>query len=439
MKKLIYFIIIIVLIGGMIGANPSFSLADSWMSYDSMDLLKGTVWISHDSMDLEPLKGTVWMFSYTVGSGNHVDTITFSNDVVTTSSGTTVLLCKNQDNRDGGTVYADMSGFGRGFVAKIYSYFLDDNYNFIISGDTASGIYFRNNSTGSYISQYELHGVRISGPPIAQSGTIPIPVSQNAYNYPSAVNPVMQSNPANCQPFAIGDLSTGNLSLQVGLPAFSSGVDIYLAIGFADALFLIDGSNILHPASELTVLPKWKTNNTAAITESLYGNITTSLLPAGVYNLYSVVVPAGETDFSHYYFWATSFACSIDPRNVDNDGDGFTENQGDCRDDDDSINPGAIEICGDGIDQTCNNFDAPCDGGIVNQQCDDGECWLDISGEAQGQDRILESLNLGKNCICEDFGYSYVWWCEYQGGTGYIEGTAPGNCPSYNHPLYSKE
>ena len=293
MKKLNYFIIIVILIGGMIGANPSFSLADSWMS--------------HDSMDLEPLKGTVWMFSYTVGSSNHVDTITFSNDVVTTSSGTTVLLCKNQDNRDGGTVYADMSGFGRGFVAKIYSYSLDDNYNFIISGDTASGVYFRNNSTGSYISQYELHGVRISGPPIAQSGTIPIPVSQNAYNYPSAVNPVMQSNPADCKPFAIGDLSTGNLSLQVGLPAFSSGVDVYLAIGFSDALFLVDGSNALQSTSGISVLPKWKTNVYGAIAESLYGNIPTSLLPAGVYNLYTLVVPTGETDFSHYYFWSTNF------------------------------------------------------------------------------------------------------------------------------------
>jgi hypothetical protein len=65
---------------------------------------------------------------------------------------------------------------------------------------------------------------------------------------------------------------------------------------------------MLHPASELTVLPQWKTNNTAVIYKSLYGDIPTSLLPPGTYDLYLVVVPTGATDFSHYYFWYTSFS-----------------------------------------------------------------------------------------------------------------------------------
>jgi len=136
----------------------------------------------------------------------------------------------------------------------------------------------------------------------------PPPSNQSAWNYASTQNPIKESNPTECKPFAVGDLSSGNLSLQVGLPAFSSGVDIYLAIGFADALFLIDGSNVLHSSTEVTVLPKWKTNISAAIDESLYGDIPTSLLPAGVYNLYTLVVPTGETDFSHFYFWSTSFS-----------------------------------------------------------------------------------------------------------------------------------
>jgi YD repeat-containing protein len=44
----------------------------------------------------------------------------------------------------------------------------------------------------------------------------------------------------------------------------------------------------------------------------------------------------------------------------DADGDGFTVAQGDCNDFDASIHPGAVEICGDGIDQNCDGHDEPC-------------------------------------------------------------------------------
>ena len=45
------------------------------------------------------------------------------------------------------------------------------------------------------------------------------------------------------------------------------------------------------------------------------------------------------------------------PEDVDNDGDGFTENQGDCNDADATIFPGAPDPNGDGIDQNCDGFD----------------------------------------------------------------------------------
>ncbi|MCK5681664.1 DUF1566 domain-containing protein, partial [bacterium] len=49
-----------------------------------------------------------------------------------------------------------------------------------------------------------------------------------------------------------------------------------------------------------------------------------------------------------------------DPDDIDNDGDGYSENQGDCNDAEATIHPGATEICGDGIDQDCNGSDLIC-------------------------------------------------------------------------------
>lgn len=50
--------------------------------------------------------------------------------------------------------------------------------------------------------------------------------------------------------------------------------------------------------------------------------------------------------------------CQVDPQDVDDDADGFSENQGDCNDLDLLTYPGAVEIPHDGIDQNCNGYDA---------------------------------------------------------------------------------
>ena len=59
-----------------------------------------------------------------------------------------------------------------------------------------------------------------------------------------------------------------------------------------------------------------------------------------------------------------NFVCEED---VDNDSDGYNENQGDCDDTDATIYPGALEICGDGVDQDCNGHDLNCEGPVYGE------------------------------------------------------------------------
>jgi hypothetical protein len=48
------------------------------------------------------------------------------------------------------------------------------------------------------------------------------------------------------------------------------------------------------------------------------------------------------------------------PNDIDNDGDSYTENQGDCDDTDPMTNPNALDFCGDETDQDCNGTDLAC-------------------------------------------------------------------------------
>jgi hypothetical protein len=54
----------------------------------------------------------------------------------------------------------------------------------------------------------------------------------------------------------------------------------------------------------------------------------------------------------------------------DDDGDGYSEVEGDCDDANAEINPDAIDVCGDGIDQDCSGQDRSCTAE------DDDDDWL---------------------------------------------------------------
>ncbi|HEX6178226.1 MAG TPA: MopE-related protein, partial [Thermoanaerobaculia bacterium] len=54
----------------------------------------------------------------------------------------------------------------------------------------------------------------------------------------------------------------------------------------------------------------------------------------------------------------------------DGDGDGYTTAQGDCNDGNAAVNPGAAEVCNDGIDNDCDGFVDSLDSSCQTGGCD---------------------------------------------------------------------
>lgn len=119
-------------------------------------------------------------------------------------------------------------------------------------------------------------------------------------------------------------------------------------------------------------------------------------------------------------------SCVIAP---DEDSDGYTVEQGDCNDFDSLVHPGAVEVCGDGIDQDCSGADLLCpaepdldsDGFTISQ----GDCNDEDNRIYPGALEVC-SDNIDQNCDgVADEG------CPSEPPTGGHEGltyTGPGMC-----------
>ena len=115
-------------------------------------------------------------------------------------------------------------------------------------------------------------------------------------------------------------------------------VDISQGIALATIQINIDDADVLPAGTPFT--------DSAGTTPTSLGGI----------NIYSI--SANMEVYFDDFCYGEGFIGNTDPEpDVDNDGDGFTEAQGDCNDNDATIYPGAEEICDDGIDQDCNGVD----------------------------------------------------------------------------------
>jgi len=74
---------------------------------------------------------------------------------------------------------------------------------------------------------------------------------------------------------------------------------------------------------------------------------------------------------------ARKLAAASTDANVDDDGDGYTENQGDCDDTDSAVNPGTAEVLNNGKDDDCNqstsDIDVDLDGYGTDTDCNDND------------------------------------------------------------------
>jgi hypothetical protein len=99
---------------------------------------------------------------------------------------------------------------------------------------------------------------------------------------------------------------------------------------------------------------------------------------------------------------------SVDPSLLDNDGDGFTPAGGDCDDTDSAINPDAVEACTDGVDNNCNGLVDTQDPDAVDcpQTCadNDGDTYATNGGDCGPVDcdDTDPGVNPGTAEVCAD-------------------------------------
>ncbi len=105
-----------------------------------------------------------------------------------------------------------------------------------------------------------------------------------------------------------------------------------------------------------------------------------------------------------------AYVFNFDPSAIDDDGDGYTENEGDCNDVDPTIHPKATEICEDGIDQDCDGRDRPFPVYEIES--------LNVEEENSG----VENSNFGD--AVSIYGDYAIIGAPHDGGNGYKSGAA---------------
>ncbi len=135
------------------------------------------------------------------------------------------------------------------------------------------------------------------------------PTGQEVFVLQATTLPVVHTIAAKASPIGLGSASAGedDLTVRIGLPEFSSPVDLYLATYWPAVdpvnIYFVNGLNQPSPLS--SGLVKWKENHTGATSEIVM-SYSLAALPPGAYQFYVVVTPAGSLE--HFYLWGTEIS-----------------------------------------------------------------------------------------------------------------------------------
>jgi hypothetical protein len=103
------------------------------------------------------------------------------------------------------------------------------------------------------------------------------------------------------------------------------------------------------------------------------------------------------------------------PNDTDTDGDGFSPNQGDCNDANANVHPGANDTCGDGVDQDCYEGDRSCSSELVCADLSDVPLDTQVQAAPANIMFILDdSGSMDWEFVCPETdgkfnGYSYLY------------------------------
>jgi hypothetical protein len=119
----------------------------------------------------------------------------------------------------------------------------------------------------------------------------------------------------------------------------------------------------------------------------------------------------------------------------DDDGDGFSECEGDCDDTDNAIHPGAEELC-DGLDNDCNGLDDKGLAGTAEQESDDdGDGFSECEGDCDDADDAVhpDATEVPDDGVDQDCDSSDAVLCFYDGdqdgyGGAEVVTAAGGDC-----------